>query len=279
MDAVIKEAAMRYAAAQEEGQRFIRQRWAALLNCTKAALVGSGFYSRQGERLELEYVAGDVPQDACERLEYALGVFKQCVSSKLPMRSQKVVAIPREAADSEVLSSCEELLFVRAWHDPEFLRLGLGALCMHQTANALSMVGPSTTVSAPWGCVGAVLKAGLVLLMPIALAAGIAAAGKQEVGASTLAFYVLGAGVLAAMSATGVGVKQPTGFELAYNAWSRFQLEGGVGVAGSGALEHLRRMAADGVKVPSVAFDLAEMLRYRMSTRELSEPLKATSDA
>lgn len=277
MDRGIEEGAARYKAAQEEGQRLIRQRWTALLDSTKAALVGSGFYSDRGQRLEVEYASGSAPQDDCERLEYALGVFKLCVGSKLPQRTEKGAPIPREAADDEVLSSVGELLYVRAWHDPEFLRMALYGVCMHQKANALSLVGPPSKSSAAWGCVAGAFKLALLLAMPVALAAGLAAATRQDVGLASLAFYVFGAGVLACMSATGVGVKKPGGFELAYDSWTRFQLEGAVGAAGVGALEQLKRMAADGVNVPAMAFDVAEMLRCRMGLRELSESVKPAS--
>jgi hypothetical protein len=214
--------------------------------------------------LEVEYATGNAPQDDCERLEYALGVLTQCLAVKLPLRTDKGAPISREAADDEVLSSCEELLFVPVWHDPEFLRIGLGAVVVHQQANSLSMIGPPTVTSAPLGCIGAVLKVVLLLLMPLALAVGIAAAVKQDISTSALAFYVVGAGVLAAMSAARVSVKKDSGFEQAHTAWMRFQLNRMVGVAGGGALEHLKRMAVEGVKVPAVAFDLAEMLRCQM---------------
>ncbi|WP_309683019.1 hypothetical protein [Polaromonas sp.] len=68
MDRVIEEGAARYKSAQEEGQRLIHQRWAALLGSTREALIGSGFYSDRGERLEVEYATGNAPQDDCERL-------------------------------------------------------------------------------------------------------------------------------------------------------------------------------------------------------------------
>lgn len=264
MDPVIEESAARYDAAQKEGQALIRSRWRALQSQTKEALKESGFFSDRGERLEVEFASGDRPQDDCEALEYALGVLRQCGQSKLPLRTEKGAQIPREALGDDVVSSCEELLFVPVWHDPEFLRLGLHAVAIHQQANALTMIGPPSAVSAPIGCLGALVKVGLLLLLPVALAVGIAAAVKQDVGISALAFLVAGAGVLAAMSAAGVGVKKESGFEQAHTAWMWFQLDRVAGGAGAGALERLKRMAADGVKVPTVAFDLAYMLRFRM---------------
>ena len=114
---------------------------------------------------------------------------------------------------------------------------------------------------------------------PWLLPFGIAAAVKQDIGASTLAFYVVGAGVLAAMSAAGVSVKKDSGFEQAHTAWMRFQLNRMAGVAGGGALEHLKRMVVEGVKVPAVAFDLAEMLRCRMQECGRSGAVPQYSDS
>lgn len=265
MESVIEEGAARYRAAQEEGQRAVRRSWTALQSRTKDALSGSGFYSDRGERLDVEFASGHRPQDDCEPLEYALGVLKQCVGATLPPRTApKGTPIPHEAANDEVLSSCEKVLVVPAWQDPQFLRLALGAVVVHQQANALSMIAPTATSSAPLGCLGAILKVGLLLLLPVALAGGIAAAVKQDVGAAAFAFYIVGAGVLAGLSVTDVRVKKESGFEQAHTAWMWFQLDRAAGVAGVGALERLRRMAGEGVKVPSVAFDLAEMLRCRM---------------
>jgi hypothetical protein len=154
MNRSIEDGEALYATAQEAGQRVICERRAALLDGTKAALVESGFYSGRGERLESGGITGTTLQDNCERLEHALGVMKQCVASKLPDRAEKGAPIPREAADDEVLSSCEVLLYARAWHGPAFLRLGLAAVVVHQQANALSMIGPPLVVSAPLGCLG-----------------------------------------------------------------------------------------------------------------------------
>ncbi|MGJ7493438.1 hypothetical protein ACSFA8_00050 [Variovorax sp. RT4R15] len=265
MDSAIEEGADRYTAAQTEGQLLIQKRWSAIQKVTKAALTESGYYSGGGGRLEVEFSSSSEPQEQCDRLEYALGILKQCADAKLPLRTEKGAPIPREAVDNEVLSACADVLFVPAWHDPEFLRLGLAAITAHQQASALSMIGPPSRHSASLGCIGALLKCGLLLLLPFALAVGIAAAVRQEVGSAAFAFYVVGAGVLAALSALGVGAKKEGEWEQAYNAWLAFRLELSGSLAGVGTLEHLRRMADGGVKVPAVAFDLAGMLRRRMN--------------
>lgn len=201
---------------------------------------------------------------------------RRYVHGKLPFATEKGAAIPVEASSDEVLSAAGELLYVREWQDAEFLRLALGAVAKHQQANALSMHTPPGALAPAWGCLGAVFKLALLFAMPVALAAGIAAATRQDVGGAALAFYLLGFGVLAIFSALGIGVKKKDGFELAYEGWNLFQLSGGAGVTGAGALEHMRRMAKDGVNVPSLAFDVAETLRSRMADR-YSEPKRPTT--
>ncbi len=79
------------------------------------------------------------------------------------------------------------------------------------------------------------------------------------------------------MSSLGIGVGKKEGFELAYGQWTRFQLNGAAGVNGAGALESLRRMAQDGVNVPSVAFDVAEALRTRMAG-QFSESINGAAE-
>lgn len=264
MDSVLNELDAQYDAAQRAGRQHIRNRWSALSNATRAALQSSGFYSERGDRLDAERTFAGGPADDCERLEYAIGVLKQCAAATLPQRSVKGAPIPSEALTKEVLSSCEEILTVPAWHDPGFLRIALAAVAVHKQADALTMIGPASSPSAALGCVGAVFKAALFLAMPAALAVGLAASARQDVGGAVLAFYLVGFGVLAILSTAGIGVKKKDGFELAYDRWTRFQSDGAAGVTGAGALEHLRRMAQDGVTVPSIAFDVAETLRQRM---------------
>jgi hypothetical protein len=236
--------------------------------------VKSGFYSERGERLDIEFPETDLPQHDAGRLENALGVLKHCLGAKLPSATEKKAPIPVEAHTDEVLSAAGELLYVREWQDPDFLRLALLAVAKHQQSNMLSLHTPQSTLAPAWGCIGAIFKLALLLAMPVALAAGIAAATRQDVGGASMAFYVVGFGVLAVMSALGIGVKKKDGFELAYDRWTRFQVDGAVGVIGAGALERLRQMAAEGVRVPAAAFDLAEVLRCRTGAQEFSESVK-----
>lgn len=274
MDKAIEIAAASYKTAQAQGQLLLSQRWVALLESTKSALMDSGFYSESGKRLEITSARSNAPQHDCERLEYAIGVLRQCVGAKLPQRTEKGAPIPVEAVTDEVPLAVSDLLSVREWHDPVLLRLALYAVCMHQKANALSFVGPPSSESLPLGCAVGALKLALLLAMPVSLAAGIAGALRQDVVGASLAFYVFGAGVLACLAWSDRGDKKATGFELAYNSWTTLQIEGFGGGAGAGALEQLRRMASDGVKVPASAFDLAEMLRLRMGIKELSDAVK-----
>lgn len=263
LDKFVEDNSASYDAARTEGQQVIRRRWPVLASETRTALIASGFYSERGERQDIEFPETSLPQHDAERLEHALGLFKQCIAAKLPLATEKNAPVPVEAHTDEVLTAAGQLLFVREWQDPDFLRLALVAVGKHQQANSLSMHTPRSRFAPAWGCLGALLTLSLLLAMPVALATGIAAATRQDVGGASLAFYVVGFGVLAAMSALGIGVKTKDALELAYERWTRFQLSGAAGVTGAGALEHLRRMAGEGINVPFIAFDVAETLRFR----------------
>jgi hypothetical protein len=260
------ELANQYEATRIEGEKRMRERWTFLTAATKHAMVLSGFYSERGQRLQIAPFSSDDSRADVERLEYALGVLKQCVAARVPLRSEKGAPIPRETLTDDVLFSCEEVLFVPAWHDPEFLRLALAAVAAHQEANALAMAGPSSEGTSPaLVAVGGLLKLGLVLLMPAALAFGLVAAMGRDVWSAGVAFYVMGAGVLAAMSAKQhEKEKNLDMFERAHLGWSQFRYLRGGGVVGSGARCNLERMAQHGVKVPAVAFDLCAMLEAQM---------------
>lgn len=263
LDKLLEDGSARYVAAKTEGQKLIRRRWAMLAPETKTALLGSGFYSERGERLETERPVADLPQYDAERLEYGVGLFKLCIDAKLPSPTDMDLPFPMEASTDEVLTAAGELLNVRAWQDPFFLRLALGAVGKHEEAVAIGMFASPSSLAPAWGCLGELLKFALIVAMPVALASGIAAASRQDVGGGALAFYFFGFGLLAAMKAGGVGVKKKEWFELAYVRWLQFKNNSAVGVSGAGALEHLRRMAHEGVSVPSIAFDLADTLRSR----------------
>jgi len=263
LDAFLKDSDLRYEAAKLEGQKIICRRWPVLASETRAALLASGFYSERGQRLDRESSGSNLPQHDVEHLERSLGLFKHCIAAKLPLPNEKGKLIPIEAASDEVLSAASELLFIRDWQDPEFLRLALGAIARHQQSDALSTHKPPSKFSPAWGCLPGFAKLALFLAMPGALASGLAAAARQDVGEAALAFYVVGFGILAAMSALGVGVKKMDGFDLAYARWTHFQVEGAVGVTGAAAVESLRQMVAEGIKVPAVAFDAATLLGAR----------------
>ncbi|NPC57845.1 hypothetical protein [Caenimonas soli] len=273
-----EDSAARYVAAKIEGQSVIRGRWRMLAEETRTALVDSGFYSLSGERRDLDSPATSLPQHDADRLEQAVGRFKLCLAATLPLATakdpEKGSPIPHEAHTDEVMHGADALLLVRDWQDPVFLRLALRAVIKHQQANALCMYRPESTFAPAWGWIGALFKAALMLAMPVALAAGLVASVRQDVGGAALAFYLVGFGVLAILSTAGIGAKKKDGFELAYGHWTRFQLNDWVGVTGAGALERLRQMVQDGVNVPSVAFDMAETLRCRSAGR-FSESIRA----
>lgn len=277
MDSAIKEGAARYDAAQREGQRFIKRCWRVLQAPTKSALMSSGFYSSDGVRVEVDYPASSLPEHDVERLEHAIGVMVRCKDATLPDRSEVGVTIPPEALESELLTCVGELLFVQPWHDANFLRLGLYAVAAHLRANALTMVGPRPSTSVGASAVSAILRAVLVLTLPASMGMTLLAVERQDTVHSVLWLYAVSAGILSVMSLMKLGLPKPQPFEIAYDRWTDFRFNDAVGVTGAGALEHLRTMADDGVRVPSVAFDLADALRARMGSAAPSESLKASN--
>lgn len=279
MDEVITESAARYDAASEEGQRFVSKCWPTLQAVTKSALLESGFYSPRGVREKNEFPTSSLPQHDIERLEYALGLFVKCRGAQLPQRNETGASIPVEALSSDLLSCAGELLYVRAWHDPSFLRLALSAVATHLKASALTTAGPSRGSSVAWSAITSILQGALVLAMPASLAMGLLAVARQDVGGSILWLYAVGLGVLSVMSALKVGLPKPEPSDLAYNGWTRFRFDEAIGATGAGTLEYLRKMSADGVRVPTLMFDLADTLRHRMVAGEFSEPMQGSQTA
>jgi hypothetical protein len=265
MDRILEESADRYTAAQQEGQLLISRRWNHLQPETRQVLAESGFYSVRGERLPNEDASSGRPQDDCERLEYAIGVLKQCTASVLPLRADKGAPIPRATLDQEVLTSCEELLFVPLWHDPVFLQLAMAAALINQEATALTLAGLGKSPSAALSCIGRLFQLGLILLMPAALALGLAAASGRDAASAAFAFYLLGAGILAAISVSKPSAESVDANTRDYVAWSRFRLTRAAGVTGAGALIQLEKIALGGTAVPSVLLDVAAALQVRMT--------------
>jgi hypothetical protein len=272
MAGILDEGAARFATAQDEGRRLVSRRWTRLQSSTRSALTDSGFYTVRGARVSDDDAAGSHLDGDWERLEYALGVLAHCVASVLPSRAEKGAQIPSAALDPEVLSSCEELLSVPGWHDPEFLRLALAAAVTNQEANALTRVGPPKSPSAALSCIGRLFQLGLVLLIPAALALGLAAASGRDAASAALGFYLLGAGILAATSVRKKASAPTEANERDYLAWSLFRLTRATGVTGAGASVHLYQMALAGTNVPSALHDVASTLQARMTEPRRQRP-------
>lgn len=274
VDKFIEEGAARYDAASEEGQRFVSKYWSTLEVATKSVLVESGFYTPRGVREKNEFPTSSLPQHDIERLEYALGIFVRCRDAQLPQRGETGASIPAEALESDLRSCADELLYVRAWQDPKFLRLALSAIAKHLEASALTTVGPSRGSSVVGLAITSILQGGLVLAMPASLAMALLAIARQDAGDTILWMYAAGWGVLSAMSALKVGLPKPDPSEIAYNGWTRFRFDKAIGATGAGALEYLRKMSGEGVSVPILMFDLADTLRHRMVACECSHAVK-----
>ncbi len=266
----VKELTDRYDATTAVGQKLIQHRWKSLSSFTRQELVSSGLYTERGQRLEASHDLDDLGSEVAD-LEHGVGALKQCVDAKVPFRSEKGAPIPREALSESVLNACEDLLHVCKWHDPYFLRLALAALTAHQEAHALTVVPPaSASPHIALLAIGGLLQVALIALMPAALATGLVAAHEQSLEVAVLAFYVAGAGILAAMSTPKRTKAARSVEEVTHTAWSQFRYLRLSGVAGTGALVYLNAMARDGVRVPSVAFDLCYAIqRLSVAPRDL----------
>jgi hypothetical protein len=252
------------------GQTFIRTRWAYLTTRTRASLRRSGFYADNGKPLS-PTDGGHGPFEDVERLELSLGVLQLCAAAKLPTREDVGAKIPLEALTDEVGNACDAVLFVPEWRDPEFLRLALRATQVHCQAQTLTIAGPAKRSS---GAVRAAkfLRLGLVLISPAAVAAALFAAFQADLLVSTSAMYLVGAAALAARElARGDEREQPSEAERNYAAWTRYQLDRSPAALGAGDRVRLEQMAAAGVPVPLMAFDLCAALQVEAS-RPLDEP-------
>lgn len=254
-----------YAHARKAGQDVVGSHWRCLAGTTRRDLQASGCYSERGR------VVTEGESDEIESLEGWLGLFSLCLKAKLPSRGDKDAEIPLPAFRTEVMGACSELLGTPRWHDPAFLRTALAALAKHQESRAVEFVGPRKFPSAVSGCIVAVVRGVFLVALPAALAGGLTAAGRGDAGGAVLGFYIAACGVLAALPTA----KTPTDKqELTYEGWRDFNLQDRAGMTGAGAMEYLRRMAADGVRVPAVAFDLADMLARRVAAEGISESIK-----
>jgi hypothetical protein len=273
-DRVVEDAASKYDTAQSIGQSLISERWTKLRPGTRTLLVSAGFYSSRGESLAVEFSGGGRPADDCHRLEYSLGKLSQCARSALPYMSAKDALIPKEALDDDVLSSASEIVFVREWHDPEFLRVSLNALVRHQQATCLRLTGPLKEISTAWGCLGSLFKGGMVLLMPFALALALTGSFHGDTVSAAFAFYLFSAGLLAASSIIR-GPSKKQSVELEHLRWNQVWLSGGAGLTGTSVLDALKRLSSEGVSVPAVIFDAAFALQHSSTTSEFSEVIKS----
>lgn len=262
------DSAARYDAAHTLGERFLSDRWRFLGATTRAILVGSKFFSDLGQRLENEnaLVTAAKPTDDVERLEYILGVFKQCASMQVPARGRTAPAFAPDYSEADLHLCCDELLFIPSWHDPEFLRLALSALAAHHEATALAWAGPAPgRASGALSATFAMLKVLCVLVAPAAFASGLTSAMQGDGTSAGVGFYFFSAGVLAFSSLRKqVGGKPPSVEERTYLGWHRFRHQRQGGITGVGARLYLERLLADGVPIPSVAFDLCKTLEARM---------------
>lgn len=254
-----------YDATRLAGQRCIQDRWHFLLPPTRELLQASGFYSDRGTAVKNAEHASRMPEHDVGSLEAAVGVLSLCARSLLPDRRKSSAPIPPEAIDPDVPSHCADLLFLPAWRDPEFLRLGLRAIAQHEKADALAMVRVSKPKSATAGAIGGIFSAVMLYLSPAALGIALVSATHGDLAGTVAALYFVGLVALLVSSASkndaGEDISE---YERRYLAWSEFGHEHAGTAFGAGAEYQLKDLASKGVRVPSIAFDICAALRWHL---------------
>lgn len=270
-DEIIKETDPRDLA----GQAFIRTRWATIAPATRKLLTHTGYYDQHGKRLQPQDPPPSwIPECDIEKLEWAVGSFKQCLAAKLPTPSEPGALIPAEALSDDVIEACYDILMLPQWHDPEFLRFAILAMATHEEANALTMTPPKNKLSVAGPFALSMFHFALILLVPYGLATGLVAAMDHELWSAVWGFYLVGVGINSGRAITTLTFKPPRKaprvqddlgghFEYAYNAWQWFRLNREAGVTGGSAMFHIERMANEGINVPPVALDLCRALSAR----------------
>jgi hypothetical protein len=281
----IDELADSYALSQRAGQEEIKRLWRRSLHeATKLRLVSSKYYDSRGSRQTLwtedsengrQYLV-DVEQDEdIENLEYSIGVLTRCVKAKLPSRdAPSGTAIPSECFGGErhaIENACAEIVSSPKWHEPAFLRLALSAIQKNQLAELLadsppkdpkriSMLSPLFGLLATW-----IFSLGLFSISPIPLGYALVSAVKGNSEDTIIALYCFGfAFGLARLLAPSNNSAEapPSPWEQAYEAWnSLFYRQPHWNLLGAGADFYLRGIAAKGVAVPLLAFDICAKLQ------------------
>ena len=246
------------------GQRRIQERWKSLASGTRDVLQESGCYTDRGKRVPVGDELGVAPQHDIASLEYALGVMSRCTAASRRDRHRAGEDVPGDALSDEVLAQCNEVLSVPAWRDPVFLRLGLAATAQHELACAMVAAGPEKEVSTSVVFLTVIAMAVLLLISPIPLGFALVSATHGELGGTIVALYGLAVCIYpvwwAKQKQAGTDIPEA---ERRYIAWSQFRHVHGTGSIGAGAQHYLVQMAARGVPVPAVAFDLCAALQAR----------------
>lgn len=261
-----------YSQAQKTGQEYIGKAWKQLRDKTRLAFTSTGFYDDWGKRLSPEEYSTNVETEV-ENIEYQIGVLKLCADSQLPKRTEAKAIIYREAFTDDVLHASLELVYHTKWHDPQFFRLALSAIPIHQRANLMLRLpvqkeNKSFVLKGLFAIAMALFSGLLILVSPYVLAMALTSASNHDVPGSTGAFYLLG--FTAWLYLLGKNLAKPSegnvsADEKAYLAWDRLSYSTTVGPwlgNGTGAKIYFEKIANDGVPVPLVVFDLCSALEY-----------------
>ncbi|MCZ8254452.1 MAG: hypothetical protein O9327_02070 [Polaromonas sp.] len=244
---------------QVRGREWIQNHWGRLAPYMREALIKSQVYDESGNRASTESISFDTLAIQVDHLESDLSVLIACNDVDLPPRNKPEGFIRGEALTDSVLSAAKGVAFNRAWRDPMVLRLALRAVAKYQTATALSLAGPELSNAA--AMFDFFIRFVLAMLAPAALGYGLAAASSQQIGTTVLSMYVLAGSLLAANSLKTFPRGNEKGSWIqAYNRWGTFSTFDTETSNGTGAMIKLKAMFRDGVNVPTIAFELCDLL-------------------
>ena len=265
----VAEMLARYERQREKGGELIGRAWNGLRSRTRARLVRSGHFGKQGQRLVVEEAVDEI-----ERLESALGACKAAVDAVFPKSQDDPIIIAAELLSPDIETGAHEIL-ASGFAEPVFLRIALRAAILHERARAMSALTSQQIRGldrAGGGkmeffgtIVGIIFEGAAALGLPVSVAIMLTQAVAQNTVATGIAAYfaMIGASVLLRRRDRGIEALLPDEKDepfaiRAFNAWRRLSYEPVVG--GVGIEVRLREIAHNRVPVPLHVYDLAHYL-------------------
>ena len=262
-----------YDTTQEAGKIYILKQWKYLTVYTRNYLNGSGCYNQDGVRINVEY--SDLSHEI-DSLEYMLGCLKLCAEYKLPSRQDRDAIIDNVADNDEVLSACDDILYMPQWHDPYFLRLALRAFGTHRIARLMIFLPTAEKEKSSFKLtVGAIatfffglLALILVLASPYIISEALISAVKGDTGNTVFMMYLIGFTIYLSLALKKISKKRINkstannyDYQFEYDEWNKLKFDKTSWFTlGAGARYYFQEMARKGVHVPPIAIDLCVAL-------------------